>query len=193
MIGVRRYPTLAAIYIDTPLSLICGLLYTWLDFIITILLHGFCLNDFYPTDKNYDEITGNSRISRYLKYYGTGPKLIAIQLLMDIPLYLFLSYVSVKLLMLTIKRLRHRHRGGLALNRDQKELLYSSLPHSIESRYVRNLLGMDPSLNKPRNRLLKLIPFLYEWRTDYGFSTRIVSVYAAIFLLLYCLTVQVNK
>ncbi|CAF4003614.1 unnamed protein product [Rotaria sordida] len=54
VIGFRRYPTLAAIHIDTPFSLICASLYTWLDFSITIVDTGFCRNDFYSTDKNYN-------------------------------------------------------------------------------------------------------------------------------------------
>lgn len=192
VIGIRRYPILAAIYIDQPLSLICGLLYTWLDFAITILLNGFCRNDFYPTDKTYDEVNGNSRIRRYLKYYGTGSKLIFFQLLMDIPLYTFLSYISVKLLVSTIKRLRKPRHHGRILSRDQKELLYSSLPHSIESQYVRNLLGMENS-NVPKSLFNKIFGWIYTWRNDYRFSSRIVSIYAAILLLLYFIMIQVNK
>ena len=191
VIGFRRYPTLAAIYIDTPLSLLCAALYNTLDFAVTILNTGFCRNDFYPTDKTYNNITGDSRPARYLNYYGPGSKLVLFQLITDIPRYLFLSYISVKLVSLLVKRIRHRSRGGMRLTRDQKNLLYSSLPHSVESRYVKNMLGIGAG-NQPTNRFAKTFRFIYVWRNDFRFSSRIVCVYAAILLLLFFITAQVS-
>ncbi|CAF1467776.1 unnamed protein product [Rotaria sordida] len=113
VIGFRRYPTLAAIHIDTPFSLICASLYTWLDFSITIVDTGFCRNDFYSTDKNYN----------------------------------------------------------------------------IESCYVKNLLEMN-NTNKSTNCFAKTFGFIYTWRDDFRFSSRVISVYAAISLLLFFITVQ---
>ena len=193
VIGFHRYPILAAIHIDTAFSLFCATVYTWLDFSITILNTGFCRNDFYPTDKTYDNSTGkgDARPSRYLKYYGTGSKLVFFQLLGDIPRYVFLSYISIKLVSLLFKRIRHRSKGGIKLTRDQKNLLYSSLPHSVESRYVKNMLGITVD-NGPANRFAKKFRFIYVWRNDFRFSARVVCVYAAIFLLLFFITAQVS-
>ncbi|CAF0965327.1 unnamed protein product [Rotaria sordida] len=188
VIGFRRYPTLAAVYIDTAFSLMCASLYTWLDFSITIVDTGLCRNEFYPTDKNYNQTRG-SQIIRFLKYYGTGSKLLFFQLLMDIPRYLFLSYITVKLFSLLIKRIRFRKIDNKRLPREQYNLLFSSLPNSVESRYVKNLLGMR-NRNKSMNRFAKLFPFIYVWRDDFRFSSRIVSIYAAISLLLFFITVQ---
>lgn len=169
-------------------------MYTWLDFCITILNTGFCRNDFYPTDKTYDNSTrtGDARPSRYLKYYGTGSKLVFFQLLGDIPRYLFLSYISIKLVSLLFKRIRYRSKGGIELTRDQRNLLYSSLPHSVESRYVKNMLGISVD-NGPTNRFAKTFRFIYVWRNDFRFSSRVVCVYAAIFLLVFFITAQVSR
>jgi hypothetical protein len=193
VIGFRRYPTLAAIHIDTPFSLLCASLYTLLDFVVTVLNTGFCRNDFYPTDKTYEHSTGtgDDRPRRYLKYYGTGSKLVFLQLLGDIPRYMFLSYITVKLISLFFKRIRYRSTSSIELTRDQKNLLHASLPHSVESRYVKNMLGITVD-KEPTNRFAKTFRFIYAWRNDFRFSSRIICVYAAIFLLLFFMTAQVS-
>ena len=191
VIGFRRYPTLAAVHIDTSFSLICGAVYTLLDFALIIVHSGLCRSDFYPTDKSYNSTRGDARPSRYLKYYGTGSKLVFFQLLTDIPRYLFLSYISVKLVSLLIKRIQHRHSTRKYLSREQQNLLYASLPDSLEGRYVRQLLNVHRN-TAPRNRLADRVRFIYTWRDDFRFSSRIVCVYAATYLLLFFITVQVS-
>lgn len=156
-----------------------------------MMMTGLCRNDFYPSDTAWNDTYADARIRRYLNYYGTGSKLVFIQMLMDIPLHVFQSYITVKLSVLLFKRLRRRRHHGLVLTREQKELLFSSLPHSVESRYVRNLLGMNDS-KKSKNWFRKIFRRVYAWRDDFRFSARIVSVFGAIFLLLYFVTIQVK-
>ena len=189
VIGFRRYPILAAVYIDTPLSLICATLYTWLDFIMTIV-NSRCKNSFYTTEENYSTFAKNAIIV-YLNYFGLGTKLLLLQMVSDVPRYFFLSYISVKLPMFLWKRLRQRHSTEKQLTREQKSLLYSSLPHSVEARYVRKLLGIDEK-SESSNRLMQVIRFFYTWRDDFRFSSRVVCVYASVFLLLFFLTVEVS-
>ena len=110
---------------------------------------------------------------------------------MDTPRYLFLSYILVKLLILLFKRIRYRNAAGKRLPREQWNLLASSLPNSVESVHVKNLLGMD-SKNKLINGYSKAFPFFYVWRNDFRFSSRVVCVYAIIMLLLFFITVQVS-
>ena len=190
VIGFRRYPILAAVYIDNCFSLTCATLYVWLDYSITIAYSGLCRSDFYPTNDNYN---GSSTIKAniFLDYYGTGSKMIFLQLLNDIPRYMCLAYISVKLPMLLIKRIRERNSVDRRLTREQKNLLYSSLPYSVESQYVKRLLGMSGP-PRPTNRFAQLSGHIYAWRDDFRFSSRVVCVYASLFLLLYFLTIQVN-
>lgn len=190
VIGLRRYPILAAVYIDNCFSLICAALYVWLDYSVTIVYSGLCRSDFYPTDQNYNQ-TGTFGTTTAFVYYGTGSKILFLQLLIDIPRYLCLAYISVKLPMLLIKRIRERNSVDRRLTREQKDLLHSSLPHSVESRYVKRLLGMHDS-SMPSNRLVQILGRVYAWRDDFRFSSRVICVYASLFLLLFFLTVQVN-
>ena len=190
VLGFRRYPILAAVYLDTPLTLICATLYTWLDFIITILDSSLCRSDFYPTEKNFNN-TGGIYAILYLNYYGTGSRLLMFQLISDVPRYLFLSYISVKLPMYLYKRLRRRHVPDTHLTREQRTLLYSSLPYSVEGRYVRRLLG-SRSPNQPVNRFAEKFRFFYAWRDDFRFSSRVICVYSSIVLLLFFFTVKVS-
>ena len=190
VIGFRRFPILAAVYIDTPISLICATLYTWLDFIMTILNTSVCHNDFYPTEDDY--LSGSmGSAAMFLAYYGVGAKLLLLQMANDVPRYLFLSYISVKLPMFLWKRLRQKDTFEKRLSREQKTLLYSSLPYSAEARYVRRLFGMD---KKPTssNRFVQVARYIYTWRDDFRFSSRVVCVYSSIFLLLFFLTVKVR-
>ena len=190
VIGFRRYPILAAVYINSPLTLICATLYTWLDFAMTIVQTSLCRNDFYPDDGWYDETRGQM-VTLYLTYYGLGTKLLLFQMVNDVPRYFFLSYISVKLPLFLWKRLRQKDTFEKHLTREQKTLLYSSLPHSAEARYVRRLFGMD---KKPTssNRFVQVARYIYTWRDDFRFSSRVVCVYSSIFLLLFFVTVKVS-
>jgi hypothetical protein len=189
IIGCRRYPILAAVYINNYFSLICATLYIWFDFSISILYTGLCRNDFYPSDINFNN-TGGSMAHSYLTYYGTGSTLLFFQLFTDIPRYICLSYICVKLPMLLVKRIQQRKIIDKRLTREQKFLLYSSLPHSAESRYVKKLLGMNTDVST--NRFRKFFRFIYSWRDDFRFSSRVICVYASLSLLLFFLTVQVR-
>lgn len=190
VIGFRRYPILAAVYINNCFSLTCASLYVWLDYGITIAHSGLCRSDFYPTNSNHSKIAA-FKVKYFFFFYGTGSKMIFLQLLNDIPRYLCLAYISVKLPMLLIKRIRERHSIDRRISREQKDLLHSSLPNSVESQYVKRLLGVigPPA---PTNRLAQLTGHIYAWRDDFRFSTRVTCVYASLFLLLYFLTVQVT-
>ncbi|CAF1345120.1 unnamed protein product [Rotaria sordida] len=190
VIGFRCYPTLAAVYIDTWFSLICATLYVWFDFSITIVYTGLCRNDFYPSELDYNKTKGG-RTMIYLQYYGTGSKLLFFQLLKDIPRYLCLAYISIKLPILLYERIRHRHMRDKQLTREQKTLLYSSLPYSVEAQYVKKLFGMS-NIKVSTNRFSQTFQFIYAWRDDFRFSSRVVSVYTSIFLLLYFLTIQAS-
>lgn len=190
VIGVRRYPILAAVYIDTYYSLILATLYVWLDFSIAIIESGLCHSEFYIISET-GNITSWDTTIRYLEYYGTGSKLIFLQLLPDIPRYLCSAYITVKLPILLIKHIQQRKTIDRRLTREQKNLLYSSLPYSAESQYVKKLYGF---INKESstNRFMSIIQKIYTWRDDFRYSSRVICVYASIFLLLFYLTVQVN-
>ncbi|CAF3017534.1 unnamed protein product [Rotaria sp. Silwood2] len=142
VIGFRCYPTLAAVYIDTWFSLICATVYVWFDFSITIVYTGLCQNDYYSSEDDYKKANVSKTVT-YLQYYGTELNLLLFQLLTDIPRYLCLSYISIKLPMLLFKRIRHKHVRDRQLTREQRTLLYSSLPYSVEAQYVKNLFGMS--------------------------------------------------
>ncbi len=190
VIGFRRYPILAAVYIDNYFSLICATLYVWLDYSITIVHSSLCRNDFYQTDDDYDSTDSNRTVTN-LNYYGTGSKLLFLQLLPDIPRYLCLAYISIKLPILLIKHIQQRKLTDRRLTREQKNLLYSSLPYSTESQYVKRLLGIR-NVETSKNRFTNIVRHIYAWRDDFRFSSRVICVYAAIFLFLFFLTVQVN-
>jgi hypothetical protein len=101
--GLRFYPLLAAVYINSIFILTCATLYAWLDYAFTIVSQRMCYPDYYPT---YDEaLYSPDDIKDKLKYYGTGSALLAIQVCTDIPRYLCLAYVSLKLPMMLIKKI----------------------------------------------------------------------------------------
>ncbi|CAF2406040.1 unnamed protein product [Rotaria sp. Silwood2] len=80
----------------------------------------------------------------------------------------------------------------LKLTREEHSFLSAAQPHSVEMLYVRNIF--HPTNERPRSRLFiaRLIPkLIYEWRDDFSFSSRILCIYAAVFLLLFFLTIQV--
>jgi hypothetical protein len=190
VIGFRCYPILAAVYINKRFTLICATLYAWLDFSLTITYDGVCRNAFYSTNDNYNRTSGSGTIY-FLEYYGTGSALVFFQLFPDIPRYFFLAYISVELPILFVQRIISRKLPEKRLTREQENLLHSSLPNSIETKYVANLFGLTEK-NAPRNAIVRFFRSIYTWRDDFRFSTRVICVYTSIFYLLFFLTIQVN-
>lgn len=190
IIGLRRYPILAAVYFNTIFTLACATFYAWLDFALTIFYSSLCQSDFYPTDKNFNGTDGMGLITK-LDYYGTGTKLLYLQLGIDVPRYLCLAYVSIKLPIFLYKRFRQRHKIDHRLTREQEVLLCSSLPDSVETRYVQRLFGIRKAVLSNR-QCARISRFIYEWRDDFRFSSRVLSVYASVFLLLFFIAVQVK-
>ena len=197
VIGLRYYPVLAAVYIDSILTLACATVYAWLDFSISIIYQSWCQNEFYPTDDNFAETNGTD-VERLFKYYGTGQNLIIIQVCTDIPKLVCWSYIVIKLPFLlissiqrAIKNRRRTNRNLVPLTREERLFLHSAAPHSIEMSYVRNLFRGPQCRSTSRLFIGRLIPtFIYEWRDDFRFSSRILCLYATVFFILYFLTVQ---
>ncbi|CAF1339227.1 unnamed protein product [Adineta steineri] len=198
VMGFRYYPFLAAVYMNTIFSLSCATLYAWFDFSMTIVNQGMCQVDFYPT---YDDYLDNSSdIDTMFDYYGTGPNLVVVQLCTDIPRYLCLAYINIKIPMLLFKRLYRRfnrrnlspeQRLLLQLTREQKAFFHTIRPDSVEMLYVQNLFRSAD--HRPRSHTLwgRLIPKkIYEWRDDFRFSTRIICIYSSMLLLLYYVIIQ---
>lgn len=190
VIGFRCYPILAAVYINNWFSLTCATLFIWFDFSMTIAYNNLCKNDYYQSEEEFNKTLDNKTI-KYLNYYGAGSKLLFIQLLTDAPRYLCLAYLSITLPTLLFKRIRLRDQNKISLTREQRTLLYSSLPSSVEARYVKRLLGSDNTI-VPTSRFSQTFRFIYEWRDDFRFSARVVCVYASTLLLVFLLTIQVR-
>ncbi|CAF4210083.1 unnamed protein product, partial [Didymodactylos carnosus] len=196
VIGFRYYPTLAAIHMDTIFALFLATLYSWLDFSVSILDQSLC-NNYYPTEDLYEETNGSSTddIKSLLEYYGTGSNLIVIDACIDIPRFICLAYISVKLPELFIKKIRARMNRkqqsistSLSLSREERQLL-SYMKHSIEARYVRYLF--IPLERRPENKTLlsRIIPKkTYTIRDDFHYSLRVLSVYASALMLLFFMT-----
>ena len=169
-------------------------MYAWLDFSLSIVYQSWCQSDFYPSEANFDDTNGTD-IARLFHFYGTGQNLIALQLCNDIPRYVCWSYIVIKLPFLLISRIyRAATRDGsnhLRLTREEKVLLHSSAPHSVEMSYVRNLFRLKEHRSTSRYFIGRLLPkFLYEWRDDFRFSSRVICLYASVFLLLFFVTMQ---
>ena len=195
VMGLRYYPFLAAVYINSIITLLLGTLYAWLDYSVTIVDQGMCQSDFYPT---FEE-SNSSWIEAKLNYYGTGSSLIAIQLCTDIPRFMCLAYINVKLPMLLVKKLYYHFKKDLPLekrlllkmSREERIFRRACKPNSVEMIYVRNLFRSANNRSRSHHLLARLIPkFIYEWRDDFRFSSRIICVYASLLLLLYYVTVQ---
>jgi hypothetical protein len=197
VMGFRYYPLLAAVYMDTIFTLSCATIYAWLDYSVTIVNQGMCQVDYYPTYDDY--LDNSSNIQTMFDFYGTGRNLIAIQLCTDIPRYLCLAYISVKLPMLLIKKIYFRVKKNMPLEmkilekltREQRTFFYICRSNSVEMLYVKNLFRSAE--HRPRSRALfaRLIPTkIYEWRDDFRFSTRVLCVYSSIALLLYFVSIQ---
>ncbi|CAF1150450.1 unnamed protein product [Adineta ricciae] len=197
VIGLRYYPILSAAYMDTILALICATFYAWLNFCVSVYHYSRCQSDFYPSNDNFGDTNGTDLMTLF-SFYGTGQNLVIIQIFNDLPQYLCWSYILIKLPMLSVEKIykwSQRKNGNrsrnLCLTREEKILLHSSVPHSVEMRYVRNLFRAKAQRSITRSFLARLIPKMaYQWRDDFRFSSRIFSVYATVFLLLIFLTIQ---
>ncbi|CAF1200970.1 unnamed protein product [Rotaria sordida] len=198
---IHYYPLLAAIHLHSIFTLTCGTLYAWLDYSLTIVNQGMCKFDYYPIANTYKDTSNGSSLIYMLKYYGTGSSLIAIQLCTDIPRYLCLAYVSVKLPVMLIgkfyrrlkrKRLSKEEQFRIELTQEERVLLRASDSNSAEMLYVRNLFRSADKRPRSDALIARLIPkFIYEWRDDFHFSSRVLCVYSSICLLLFFIAIHV--
>jgi hypothetical protein len=119
IMGIRFYPILACAHINTIFTLTCATIYAWLDYGFTLFTQGFCYPDYYPT---YDDAVAHvNDISMQLAYYGTGSNMMSIQLCTDIPRYLCLAYISVKLPIMLITKINERRKKNPT---DEKKMIY---------------------------------------------------------------------
>ncbi|CAF4580761.1 unnamed protein product, partial [Rotaria sp. Silwood2] len=69
--------------------------------------------------------------------------------------------------------------------------LFSVEPYSVETLYVRNIFHSSNRCPSSRTFVARLLPkFIYEWRDDFRFSSRILCIYAVLFLILFVLTIK---
>jgi hypothetical protein len=198
VMGCRYYPFLAAVYLNTIMSLTCATVYAWFDYAIAIVNQGMCRADFYPTIEDY--VSNSSSITEILDYYGTGSTLIAIQLCLDMPRFVCLAYINVKLPMLLGRKIYYHCRTNITveqrllmkLTREERNFLRIANDNSMEMLYVANLFRSNSEKQYTNQASFgRFIPkFIYVWRDDFRFSTRIVCVYSSLSLLLYYLTIQ---
>ncbi|CAM4901386.1 unnamed protein product [Rotaria socialis] len=185
IIGLRYYPLLATVYLDTALALACGTIYAWLDFSITIANQAMCTSDYYFTLDEYNTSDNDSSLIEKLEYYGTDSQLLVLQLCTDIPRFLCLAYVGIKLPALLINQIL------LKLTREERVILRASQPDSSEMLYLQNLFRSPDQRLCTQHRFGRLIPkWIYEWRDDFYFSARVLCVYSATILLIFFITVQ---
>ena len=199
VMGFRYYPLLVAVHIDSIFTLTCAMVYSWLDYAICIVNQGMCNANFYPT---YDDFLNNSTsIIKQLEYYGTGSGLIALELCSNIPKFLCLAYIIVKLPMLLFEKisviydqdLSSTKKMIMSLPREQRIFFHISHSDSIEMIYVRNLFRPVDQRASSQVIWARLIPRkIYQWRDDFRFSTRILCIYSSVFLLLYFVAFQAH-
>jgi hypothetical protein len=185
------------VYIDSIFTLACGILYAWFDYAATIVNMGMCQADYYPTYDDY--LANSSNIDTMFYFYGTGSNLIAIQLCTDIPRFLCLAYINVKLPALLIKKIYLQRKKSIPieekisqrLTREQRTFFYINRPSSVEMLYVKNLFHSAEQRPRTQSLFGRLIPIaIYERRDDFRFSARVLCVYSSIALLLYFLAVK---
>ncbi|CAF0879327.1 unnamed protein product [Didymodactylos carnosus] len=172
VIGFRYYPILAVIHMNTIVALFLATMYSWLDFSASVVDQSLCSN-YYPTENLYEETQGSSTndIKSLLAYYGTGSNLIVIDACIDIPRFICLAHISIKLPEL-----------------EGRQLL-SYMKHSIEARYVRYLFL--PVEKRPESKTLfsRIIPkIVYTIREDFHYSSRVLSAYASALMLIFFMT-----
>ncbi|CAF1252893.1 unnamed protein product [Adineta ricciae] len=168
----------AAVYIDSRLSLLLGTLYSWIDLPMTIVEQGMCQPRYYENAQK----TNDTYLSYLFEYYGTGSFLQMVDLLTDIPRYICLSYVIVEL----SRRVRTKFFFEVKadnLTREEKVLLSALQVNSVEMMYVKNLFRSNERTSSNR--------WIYQWRSDFRFSSRILCLYSSVFLFLYFFLIQV--
>ncbi|CAF2491921.1 unnamed protein product [Rotaria sp. Silwood2] len=197
IMGCRFYPILSSVYINSTVTLLCATIYAWLDYSFTILTQGMCYPAYYPTYEHY--LQNSTDIYEILDYYGTGPALIVIEVCSDIPRYLCLAYISVKLPVMLVEKMHiqrkryftEKNKILVPLTREERLLLSASHRNSIEMLYVRNLFRSANQRPHSRALFARLIPkSIYEWRDDFQFSSRVLCLYSSIFFLLFFVTIQ---
>ena len=174
VMGFRYYPILSAVYMNSMSSLLLGTIYTWLEFPMTILEQNMCQPKYYTTVRTTEENFTNI----LLYYYGTGPLLVIIELLTDIPRYLCLSYLTIRLSSKAFQKIRYRS----IVSEEKNVLLRAVESNSVEMLYLKNLFQ--------HKRTLVSRGWMYEWRSDFRYSSRVLSVYSSIFLFLYFILIQ---
>ncbi|UJR38048.1 hypothetical protein I4U23_030730 [Adineta vaga] len=127
LMGFRFYPILAGVYINSIITLVVATLYFWLHHSITTVEHGMCTPVFYP---NHDDfVAGIDKIYTFLKYFGDGNALLTFEICIDIPKALCLSYITVKLPLMLIKKIREHRNKNTSTERKMCDLLTREETH----------------------------------------------------------------
>lgn len=188
--GFRYYPVLVAVYRNSFFSLTLGTLYIWIEFPITVIQQSMCQPKYYLASKN----GARSNTELLLDYYGTGPFLIVIELITDIPGYLCLAYIFIKLPSILFNKILQRHTEiseNQILTHEEKSLIEVINIYSVEMLYIKNLDNTNKQRLNYNTFFNRVIPkAIYEWRDDFRFSSRILCVYSSVFLLLYFTLIQ---
>ncbi|CAF3682348.1 unnamed protein product [Adineta steineri] len=179
LMGFRYYPILAAVCIDSKLSLLLGTFYSWIELPMTILEQGLCQPRYYENAQKIND----TYLNFLFEYYGTGSFLLIIDLLTDIPRYACLSYIIIELSRRIGKKFLYEIKTDY-LTQEEKVLLNALQVNSVEMMYLRNLFQSN-------KRVVKSNQWIYEWRNDFRFSSRILCLYSLIFLFLYFFLIQV--
>lgn len=137
LMGFRYYPALAAVTRRSFYSLLFGMIYILIEFPINIVENTICQSNFYFSSNASD----TEHTSALLDFYGQGSTLLLIQVFSDLPRYFCLSYLSVKISVIFIKRYRqHRHQKNyIDLDKDNIGFIRCARPDSIETNYIRNI------------------------------------------------------
>ena len=64
VMGIRYYPLLAAVYLNTFLTLICATLYAWIDFALDIVNQAMCQSEVYPIQDDFGN--DNVQVIRFI-------------------------------------------------------------------------------------------------------------------------------
>ncbi|CAF1072773.1 unnamed protein product [Didymodactylos carnosus] len=186
---------------DQILPLLFATLYAWLDFSVSIVYQSLCKNS-YPTRDKFFKTNGTDAAGLQIQlfFYGTGSTLVTIELCKDIPRYICMAYICVKLPVYLIRKIRlfYKNKHSLSslfhssdkMTREEKQLI-SYMKYSVEALYVRNLF--IPAKYRPSSRALlsRIVPTkIYEFRDDFRFSTRIICLYSSVLMFLFVISID---
>jgi len=136
IVGLRYYPVLASVYLNSIFTLTYATFYAWLDFLLTIVNQGMCDTSYYNRESQFFKDTFN--------YFGTDSTLVAIEMCIDIPLYLCvkLSAIVINKIYCRVKskKLSTDEEIRMKSNRDERVLLRLSHLDSSEIFFVVILL-----------------------------------------------------